>query len=172
MRSDHLLNPDKAMTPPDGKIMRPLAEVGRQCDQTWQPLGYLHAGEQLTLLRILDHHCEVQTQVRDERERTAAIKGERREDREDLLMEELGHPHALDSVQIRHIQQVDALLRQAWQQVVEQQLALLLDQRQQSLAHRLQLLRGRKPVGRLLLHARANLLKDTAHADHKELVEV
>ena len=135
VRRDHLLERDE-----------PLA-VG-QPEEAGQQGRHLHPGEAFLAGRRVAHHDrEVQREVRDVGERVGRVDRQRREHREDPLVEDAAEVLTVRLGQCRPVGEPDADL-------VERGCDLAVEERGQTLHHRLdpgtdraQLLPGVEPIG-------------------------
>ena len=115
---------------------------------------------------------DAEGQLGDVRERVARVDGERREHREDALLVDLGHPLALDGVEVVPADDRDAGRGERRHQLVEVHRLLAGDELVGLLLDLGQLLGGGAPVGRRLLDAGGDLVLQGGDADLEELVEV
>ena len=138
-----------------------------------QQVGHLDPGEPpLAGDRVAEQHREVQRQVRDVRERVARVDGERREHREDPLLERLDEELLVVVVEVVPARQPDAVGGQRGHDLVEEEALLALDERLDPLAHLEELLAGGAPVGRGGAEPGRHLLLQAGHPHLEELVEV
>ena len=147
MCCDQLFDPDKACLATGLSIACRLTELCGEWDEPWQHLGYLHAGEELTLLGIAQHDGEVQAQVGDEGEGATAIKSEGGEDREDLAQKVVVEPGALLWVELVVVVEGNTMLVQLGEQFVQQQVAFRFNEWEQGLAHTQELFAWRESIG-------------------------
>ena len=160
VRGDHLLERDE-----------PLA-IGHHHEPR-QEVGHLDAGEApLGGDRIAEQHREVQREVRDVRERVPGVDGERREHREDALLEGLDEELLVVVVEVVPPGEAHAVVGQRRDDLVEEQPLLSVDEDLHALAHLDQLLAGGAPVRRGGAEPGGHLLLEAGHADLEELVEV
>ena len=119
-----------------------------------------------------DHRGDAERELGDVRERVAGIDGERRQHREDALLVDLGHPLAVDGVEVVPADDGDAGGGQLGHQLVEEHLLLAGDELVGPHVDLGQLLARRAPVGRRLLDAGRDLVLQRGDAHLEELVEV
>ena len=140
-------------------------------DEARQHARHLDARE-LRAAAVPHAHRQVHAEVRDVRERMARVERQRREHREDLVLEVLRQPGVDCRGVVIRLEEVDALGRQQRPQVARPAVGLLGDLRERPAANHRQLLLGPQAVDRDLVDAGPELLQDGRHAHHEELVEV
>ena len=139
------------------------AERGRHLD----PCEVLLAG-----LGVADQHGHVQREPGDVGERVSRVDGERREDREDALLEEPLAELLLLAVEVVPPHQVDPVGRQRRHQVVAEELRVPLALLGGAGPDRLEHVARHQPGRRPNRHAGRDPALEAGHADHEELVEV
>ena len=121
----------------------------------------------------LDRDRERQADVRDERERVGRIDRERRQHGEELAVELLGEVAPLAPPQLVPAHDLQPVLAQGREQVVVEQPPLARHHRPHLGVDRRELLLGRAVRARgELAHVARQLLLQSAHPLHEELVEV
>ena len=146
-------------------------QVVGQRDEARQHARHLDARE-LGAPGVAHAHRQVHAQVRDVRERMARVERQRRQHREDVVLEVLREPGVDRRRVVGRLEEVDALGGQQRPQRLAPARGLLVDLRQRARADGRQLLIGGLAVDRDLLDAGAELLQDGRDAHHEELVEV
>ena len=152
----------------DARLRR---QVVGQRDEARQHARHLDARE-LGAARVLHAHREVHAQVRDIRERVPRVERQRRQHREDVILEILRQPRIDRRRVVGRLEEVDALGGQQRPQRLAPARRLLVDLRERAAADRRQLLLGGLAVDRDLVDAGAEFLQDGGDAHHEELVEV
>ena len=104
--------------------------------------------------------------------RVARVEGQRRQHREDVVLEILREPRVDRRRVLGGLEEVDAFGRQQRPQRLAPARRLIVDLRQRAAADRRQLLIGGLAVDRHLFDAGAELLQDGRDAHHEELVEI
>ena len=113
-----------------------------------QQVRHLDAGEPpLAGDGVAEEHRQVQREVRDVRERVTGVDGERREHREDPLLEGLDEELLVVLVEVVPPRQPHAVGGEGRHDLVEEEALLPLDERLDPLAHLDELLAGGAPVG-------------------------
>ena len=154
-------------------ILAPIR--ARQLHDAWQVARYLHHRhllEHLLVARHLQPHHQVQRLVQQLRERMRRVNRQRRQHRADLRVVVILHPGQIRRLQLRHLQQPDAVRRQGRQQLAAPAAVLLLDHAPHPLDDGAERLGRGQPVHRALHYLAFDLLLDPGHAHLEELIQV
>ncbi len=144
-------------------------------DEARQRRRNLHPSEvQLDALarRLLELDREREREIRDVRERMPAVDRERREHREDGLIESFREGGLRLVVELAHVHQADSFALERRQQLVVEHAHLQRQRGPQPPRDRLQMLGRCAAVLGPAHDLRLDLLFDRGDADHEELVEV
>ena len=160
MRGDHLLEGDEALA------------VGHD-DEAWEKSGDLHAREPAVAAgRVAHHHREVQREVGDVRERVPRVDTERREHREDALVEHAHHVLAVVVVERFPVGHPDPDVGEGGHDPVEEDPRLALGELVDARPDGGQLLARGEAVRRAHAEAGRDLVLQASNAHPEELVEV
>src|SRR5262249_53372179 len=88
---DDLFEPDQAHR----RIAGVTGAARREVHKARQTVRQLEPRKTVTVAFVGDHHGQVEAQVRNVRERVRRVKGQRRQDREDLFREVVARPFTL-----------------------------------------------------------------------------
>ena len=121
---------------------------------------------------IAHQHGQAERQVGDVGERPAGRHSERRERREDRLLEVLGELGAPLLVELVDADQADLVRRELGSQLPFEAVGQASAQREHALADQRDRLRGDAPVLSGGLHSSVDLLAQAGDAHHVELVEI
>jgi hypothetical protein len=136
-------------------------------------LRHLHAREGLKAgHRVAEGNADRERQVRDVRERPPRAHRQRGQHREDLLREEPVDRLQLRARALRHLGHPHAVLGERRTHVLLPRTRVPVGQHRVALVDALERLAGREPVGPARVDAGVNLVVETGHAHHEELVEV
>lgn len=138
-----------------------------------QQVGDLDPGEPMVATDgIVDHHCEVQREIGDVRERMTGIDGQRREHREDPVVEIGLQMRPVGVVEIGERAEDHAGLGEFGDELVEEHRLGTSTLQLQALADLAQLGAGRAPVGGAVAEAGGHLILQAGDAHLEELIEV
>ena len=142
-------------------------------DEPVDVVGHLDSGEVLrAVLGLLDGDRQVQAQPADEGERVRRVDGQRREDREHLLVEVRRQPRAFVVVELRPRHHDDALVGERGAHRLHEHLGVPAGDLLGALADAAQLLARRQPVGRANRQSHLVAALEAGDAHHVELVEI
>src|SRR5688572_7574637 len=135
-----------------------------------QDVGDLDAGE-LRAVLVSDDHCEVPTEIRDQRERMSRVERQRCQHRADLAGEVRAQVLANLRRPLLRLEKSDALAFEQDAQLAPDR-RLVMQHPEGAAPHRLELLLGVVPVWRNVFNPLTKLLERRGDADHEELVEI
>jgi len=157
----------------DDLFQRDVALAVGHHHEAGQQQRHLHPGEAAGLLDGIVHDDgQVEREVGDVGEGMAGIDGQRREDGEDALGEDLVEVAGVVLVELAPARQDDPDLGQVWRHLVEEQPLLAVHELGHPFAQLAQLLRGGTPVGAGRGQAGGQLVLEARHPHLEELVEV